>query len=78
MAQETSPRRPPGPPGKRLRNNLVDLFASGEVAGERAQSLLDDASDFARAMGSDEFQDLSGGRGQGSEKNKDRDLRRKL
>ena len=31
---------PDAPPAKRLRDNLVDLFASGEVAGERAQSLL--------------------------------------
>ena len=66
------------PPGKRLRDNLVDLYASGEVAGDRAQSLLDDAGDFARAMGSDELQDLRGSRSAGSEKNKDRDLRRRL
>ena len=69
---------PEAPPGKRLRDNLVDLYASGEVAGERAQSLLDDAGDFARAMGSDELQDLKGKRTQGSSKNQERDLRRRL
>ena len=56
----------------------MDLYASGEIAGDRAQSLLDDAGDYARAMGSDDFQDLAGARGTGSEKNKDRDLRRRL
>ena len=57
------PTDPEAPPGKRrLRDNLVDLYASGEVAGERAQSLLDDAGDFARSLGSDELQDLRGGR----------------
>ena len=69
---------PAAPPGKRLRDNLVDLYASGEIAGDRAQSLMDDAGDYARAMGSDEFQDLRGAKGPGSAKNKDRDLRRRL
>ena len=69
---------PQAPPGKRLRDNLVDLYASGEVAGERAQSLLDDAGDFAKSVGHSEFQDLVGGRSEGSQKNKDRDLRRRL
>ena len=58
------------PPGKRLRDDPVDLYASGKVAGDRAQSLLD-AGDFARAMGSNELQDLRGRRSAGSEKNKD-------
>ena len=56
----------------------MDLYASGEIAGDRAQSLFDDAGDFARAMGSDDMQDLRGRRTAGSEKNKDRDLRRRL
>ena len=72
------PQDPQAPPGKRLRDNLVDLYASGEVSGDRAQSLFDDAADFSRAMGSDEFQELRGGAGPGSAKNKERDLRRKL
>ena len=72
------PSDPEAPPGKRLRDNLVDLYASGEVAGERAQSLLDDAGDFARSVGSGEMQELRGRRTTGSAKNKDRDLRRRL
>ena len=59
---------PDAPPGKRLRENLTDLYSSGEVPGERAQSLLDDAGDFARSMGSDELQDLRGKRTAGSSK----------
>ena len=66
------------PPAKRLRDNVVDLYASGEVAGQRAQSLLDDAGDFARSMGSGDLQELRGRRSAGSAKNQDRDLRRRL
>ena len=69
---------PQAPPGKRLKENLTDLYASGEIAGERAQSLLDDAGDFARSLGSSDMQDLRGKRTAGSSKNKDRDLRRRL
>ena len=69
---------PHAPPGKRLRDNLTDLYASGEIAGDRAQSLFDDAGDFARSLNSDEMQDLRGKRTAGSSKNQDRDLRRRL
>ena len=72
------PSDPQAPPGQRLRDNLVDLYASGEVAGERAQSLFDDAGDFARSLGSGDLQELRGKRTAGASKNKDRDLRRKL
>ena len=69
---------PDAPPAKRLRSNLTDLYTSGEIAGERAQSLFDDAGDFAKSVGSDEMHELRGKRTVGSEKNKDRDLRRRL
>ena len=69
---------PEAPPGKRLRDNLVDLYASGDIPGDRAQSLLQDAGDFARSLGSDEMQELRGGEAPGAARNRDRDLRRKL
>ena len=69
---------PQAPPGKRLRDNLTDLYASGEIAGDRAQSLFDDTGDFARELNSDELQDLRGKRTAGSSRNQDRDLRRRL
>ena len=43
---------------KRLRDNLIDLYGSGTVTGERAQSLLEDAGAFAQEVGHDDFQDL--------------------
>ena len=67
---------PLAPPGKRLRDNIADLYSSGEAAGDRAQSQLDDAGQFADSMGSHELQDLRTARAEG--KNKDRDLRRQL
>ena len=33
------------PPAKRLRRNLVDLYASNELSATRAQELIDDAAD---------------------------------
>ena len=66
------------PPGKRLRDNITDLFASGDVPGDRSQSLLDDAADFARSLGSSDFQDLRSRPGLGSQKNRARDLARRL
>ena len=66
------------PAGKRLRDNLVDLYASGSIPGDRAQSLLDDAGAFADELGHHEMQDLRAPTGQGSVKNRDRDLRAKL
>ena len=33
------------PPAKRLRRNLVDLYASNELSATRAQELMDDAAD---------------------------------
>ena len=69
---------PEAPPGQRLRQNLVDLYASGDVPGDRAQSLIDDASAFARSVGSDEMQNLRSSQSTGAEKNKARDLRRRL
>ena len=69
---------PEAPPGKRLRDNLVDLYASGDIPGDRAQSLLQDAGDFARSLGSDEFADLRGSQAAGALRNQERDLRRRL
>ena len=69
---------PEAPPGRRLRENLVDLFASGDVPGDRAASLLDDAGSFARSMGSHEMQDVRASAHAGGAKNAARDLRRKL
>ena len=70
---------PEAPPGKRLRDNIVDLYASGEVPGERAHALLNDAGDFARSLGSGDLQDLRGTRTPGTSKNQQRrDLRRRL
>ena len=69
---------PEAPPAKRLRDNLVDLYASGGIAGDRAQSLMQDAGDFALSLGSAEFQDLRGSQAPGAGRNQDRDLRRKL
>ena len=66
------------PPGKRLRDNLVDLFSSGSVPGERAQSLLDDASAFARSVDRPEMQEFRGQGSPGSIRNKARDLRLRL
>ena len=66
------------PAGKRLRENIADLYTSGDIAGDRAQSLFEDAGDFADSLGSHEMQDLRGGRFAGSVKNQNRDLRRKL
>ena len=66
------------PPGKRLRDNVVDLYAIGSIPGERAQSLLEDAGAFAAEMGRPEMQDLRAHQGSGSSKNVDRDLRVRL
>ena len=32
------------PPAQRLRSNIVDLFASGQVPASRAQELIDDGA----------------------------------
>ena len=69
---------PEAPPGKRLRDNIVDLYGSGDIPGERAQAVLQDASDFARSLGSDEFGDLRGRQAPGAFRNQARDLRRRL
>ena len=66
------------PPGKRLRDNVVELYASGGIPGGRAQSILEDAGAFAAEMGRHEMQDLRAHKGPGSSKNVDRDLRVKL
>ena len=66
------------PPGKRLRDNLVDLYGSGAVTGERAQTLLEDAGALAQEAGTDDFQDLRAHTSAGSMKNIDRDLRVRL
>ena len=69
---------PEAPPGKRLRDNLVDLCASGDIPGDRAQPLLQDAGDFVRSLGSDEFADLRRSQAAGALRNQERDLRRRL
>ena len=66
------------PAGKRLRDNLVDLYGSGQVPGERAQSLLEDAGAFAREVGRPDMQDLRRHRSPGSVGNVARDLRQRL
>ena len=66
---------PNAPAGKRLRDNIADLYSSGEIAGDRAQSLFDDAGEFANELGSAEMQDM---RSSGTSKNQNRDLRRRL
>ena len=66
------------PAGKRLRDNLTDLFNSGAVGGERAQSLLEDAGAFAREVGRPDMQDLRAHRSTGSSRNIARDLRTRL
>ena len=69
---------PEDPPAKRLRDNLIDLYASGEVPGDRAQSVLNDAGEFACELGSGDLQELRGSIAAGSGKNQERDLRRNL
>ena len=66
------------PAGKRLRDNLTDLFSSGAVGGERAQSLLEDAGAFAREVGRPDMQDLRAHRSAGSSRNVARDLGTRL
>ena len=66
------------PAGKRLRDNLVDLYAGGEIPGDRAQSLLEDAGAFAEECGRHELQDLRAHRFPGSARNINRDLRRRI
>ena len=72
------PRDDEAPPGKRLRDNLADLYSSGDVAGDRAQSLFQDAADFSRSLGSHDFQEMRGADTAGSRKNASRDLQRRL
>ena len=66
---------PEAPGGKRLRDNILDLYGSGEVPADRTQALLDDASAFAMEAGRSDFQDL---KSKGSGSNVARDLRAKL
>ena len=66
------------PAGKRLRDNLVDFYAGGQVPGDRAQSLLEDAGAFAEECGRHELQDVRAHRFPGSARNINRDLRRRL
>ena len=56
----------------------MDLYAGGEVAGDRAQSLLEDAGAFAQECGRHELQDLRAHGSAGSSRNMSRDLRRRL
>ena len=46
------------PPGKRLKENILELYGSGSVPADRTQDLLEDAGAFAHSLGSDEFQDM--------------------
>ena len=62
------------PAGKRLRDNLVDLYAGGDIPGDRAQSLLEDAGAFAEELGRHELQDLRAHKWPGSARNVNRDL----
>ena len=66
------------PAGKRLRDNLLDLYGSGDVPADRTQALLEDAAAFADSMGSGDMQDLRRRPTPGNERNAARDLRRKL
>ena len=62
------------PGGKRLRENILDLYGSGDVPADRTQELLDDAGDFALEAGTSDFQDLRSSRSAGSQRNVARDL----
>ena len=56
----------------------MDLYAGGDIPGDRAQSLLEDAGAFAEECGRHELQDLRAHQSAGSSRNINRDLRKKL
>ena len=56
----------------------MDLYAGGDVPGDRAQSLLEDAGTFAPECGRHELQDLRAHGSAGSSRNMSKDLRRRL
>ena len=64
------------PPAKRLRDNIVELYGSGDVPADRAAELLEDAADLTHSLGSGDLQDMR--RSGGDNRNAARDLRRKL
>ncbi|CAE7196811.1 unnamed protein product [Symbiodinium natans] len=64
-------RRGDQPPERRLRENLADLFLSGEVSGKRARSLFEDAV----SANATNVQDLAQG---STDHNAHRDVLRKL
>ena len=66
------------PAGKRLRDNILDLYGSGEASAERTQELLDDAAAFAFEAGRDDMQDLRSTASAGNVRNVSRDLRKRL
>ena len=59
---------PEAPAGKRLRDNILDLYGSGELAADRTQDLLEDAAAFAHEAGRDDMQDLRRRTSAGSER----------
>ena len=71
------PADPEAPAGMRLKDNLVNLYAGGDVAGDRAQSLLEDPGVFAEECGRHELQDLRASKSPGAARNISRDRRRR-
>ena len=66
------------PPAKRLKDNIIDLYGSGDVPADRAQELLEDAGALTQSLGSGDLQEMRRRGSAGSDKNVARDLRRKL
>ena len=64
------------PPAKRLKDNIIDLYGSGDVPADRAQELLEDAGALAHSLGSGDLQEMR--RRGADDRNAARDLRRKL
>ena len=45
------------PPAKRLKDNIIDLYGSGDVPADRAQELLEDAGALTQSLGSGDLQE---------------------
>ena len=66
------------PAAKKLKDNIIDLYGTGELSADRTQDLLEDAAAFGEEVGRDDFQDVRRSRAPGSAGNIARDLRRTL
>ena len=69
---------PEAPAAKRLKDNIIDLYGTGDVSAERAQDLLEDAGAFGEEVGRDDFQNVRRRNAPGSARNIARDLRKRL